>query len=89
MVKKESEQEQIDKDYTQIVMQNSKKEAEELENKKINEALIASMAERLKSIPESARTVMAWGYSYDDAMEAFDIVGDNAELMMSYLFDRK
>lgn len=70
-------------------MQNSKKEAEELETKKINEALLASMAERLNNMPKSVRTIMAQGYSYDDAMEAFEIMGDNADLMMSYLFERK
>jgi len=87
-VKKKSEEEQIDKDYTQIAIQSSKKEAEELEKKKLNEAILASMAEGLTNIPKSVRLVMAKGYSYDDAMEAFEIMGDNADLMMSYLIDR-
>lgn len=88
-VKKESEQELIDKDCTQIAIQSSIREAEEQEKKRMNDAIIASIAEKLNSLPKSVRLVMAQGYTYDDAMEAYQVMGDNADFMLSYLLERR
>ena len=88
-VKKASESAEIDKEYTKIAIETSIKEMEEQEKAKLNEAILASMISQLKNMPESVRIVMAQGYSYDDAMEAYKVMGDNPDYMMSYLFDRK
>jgi len=88
-VKKESEEEQIHKDYTQIAIQSSKEEGEELEKKKPNEGILASITERLTNIPKSVKFAVKRGYSYNDAMEAFEKMGDNPNSMMNYLITRK
>ncbi len=46
------------------------------------------MITQLNSIPESVRLVMAQGYSYDEAMDAMRVAGENADHMMNYLLDK-
>lgn len=88
-VKKISETAELDKEYTKAAIQESLKEIEEQEKKKLNEAIMASMLSQLKNMPQSVAIVMGQGYSYADAMEAYQIMGDNADLMLSYLLGIK
>ena len=46
------------------------------------------MVTQLTTMPESVRVVMAQGFSYEDSMEAYRIVGGNADHMMNYLLDK-
>jgi len=46
------------------------------------------MVTQLKNMPEAVRLVMVQGYSYEDAMEAYSVIGNNPDMMMNYLLDK-
>ena len=46
------------------------------------------MAGNIEVTPDCVKKVMEQGYSYNDAMEAYRMVGADPELMMSYLLEK-